>query len=81
MRYDLKLDPTYFNENLSPIFSGHSTVQRATTIQGQTNIDTGAFSSGNVHRPWAGLTIVEPLTNSFWLVTNESFNKSQPFVI
>lgn len=59
----------FFNEDLSHIFSGHTPVQQPTRILGQTNIDTFACRTGI--KSWCGLTVVEPRTDRFWLVSDD----------
>jgi predicted phosphodiesterase len=73
----------FFGPDLSPIYSGHTIMQRPTRFKGQTNIDTGAYFSlphkrGNYLEsplPWAGLTITEPATDRFWLATPTDFKE------
>lgn len=63
---------TYFNPQLKHIFSGHTTMRQPTRFRGQTNLDTGAFrTSASSFPDWAGLTICEPETRSFWLARPE----------
>jgi serine/threonine protein phosphatase 1 len=69
----------FFNPQLSHIFSGHTPMREPTTILGQTNIDTMAFAS-NRHS-WAGLTVVEPLTNKFWKSKEDGVHSVQPVVL
>jgi serine/threonine protein phosphatase 1 len=64
-----------FTDGLSPIYSGHTVVQRPTRFKGQTVIDTGAFY-GERYK-WSGLTVTEPLTDSFWLSTATSCRKAK----
>ncbi len=63
--------PKLFNPRLSPIYSGHTIMQQPTRIQGQTNLDTNAYGSYAEAKPWMGLTITEPLTDTFWLANNK----------
>lgn len=81
-----------YNDDLSHIISGHTIMQRPTTILGQTNIDTGAYSSyyvpaepyGPASRPppaWAALTCVELDTWTFYKVTDVTFETVLPYVI
>ena len=56
--------PNYVkNDKLSRIISGHTIVQRALTILGQTNIDTQAYGSYpnnyDSAKKWCGLTCIE----------------------
>jgi hypothetical protein len=69
----------FFNDKLSHIFSGHTPVVTPTTVLGQTNIDTMAFGIDN--RSWASLTVVEPLTNSFWKIRPEAVTQVQPIIL
>lgn len=69
----------FFNQELSHIYSGHTPVVEATTICGQTNLDNMAFAVDK--RSWAGLTVVEPLTNTFWKTNNEGTHEVQPVVL
>lgn len=73
--------PEYFNNELSHIISGHTILQKPLTLIGQTNIDTGAYSSYNVNRPggfssapeWAALTCIEIDSWSFYQATETTF--------
>jgi serine/threonine protein phosphatase 1 len=67
-----------FGPKLSHIFSGHTPVRKPTTIAGQTNLDTMAFGVGR--RPWAGLTVTEPLTGKFWTVSDD-IREVRPVVV
>lgn len=69
----------FFNDKLSHIFSGHTTVKQPTTILGQTNLDTGAFRVDM--NDWAALTIAEPLTGKFWTTNDTGTREVQPLVI
>lgn len=69
----------FFNSELSHIYSGHTPMRNPTTILGQTNIDTMAFGCSKFK--WAGLTITEPLTNTFWKTNNEGTLKVSPLVL
>lgn len=64
---------------LFPIFSGHTTVRNPLTIGNQTCIDTGAFRAPR--DKWAGLTIVEPATNTFWKTNYFGTEKVQPVIL
>jgi serine/threonine protein phosphatase 1 len=68
-----------FNDNLSHIFSGHTTVRKITTIIGQTNLDTGAFRTKR--DSWAGLSVAEPLTGKFWTINEKEVREVQPIVV
>lgn len=78
-----------FGPNLSHIYSGHTIVKKPVQFFGQTNLDTQAF--GSYSQPnryndgdppdWAGLTVTEPLTNKFWLVTRNEVKSTQPIII
>lgn len=72
-----------FSDKLSHIYSGHTILQRPTTLYGQTNLDTGAYLSyyGDRSPPWAGLTVTEPLTGKYWLVTAAECREVEPLVI
>ena len=78
-----------FNDNLSHIISGHTIVQRAVTLVGQTNIDTGAYHSCEQSSPgafvkvpkWAGLTCICLDDWKFYKATPSEFTETQPFVI
>lgn len=79
LKRGMLMRPHYFNPKLSHIYSGHTTVRQPTTIQGQTNLDTGAF---RVDRDsWAGLTFTEPLTGKFWTAKADGVREVQPLVI
>lgn len=86
------VDTSIFNDKLSHIISGHTILQKPITFMGQTNIDTGAYSS--YHRPvepygrgyvapvpWARLTCVELDTWNFYQATETTFNTVEPFII
>jgi hypothetical protein len=76
-----KLNAT-FNENLSPIYSGHTIIQRPVRFFGQTNLDTCAYGSYMTHpSAWMGLTVTEPETDRFWLVNEREFKEVTPLVI
>ena len=78
-----------FNDELSHIISGHTIMQQAVTLVGQTNIDTGAFYSCAEAGPngftkvpkWAGLTCVCLDDWKFYKATPSEFNQVRPFVI
>ncbi len=81
-----------FNDDLSHIISGHTIVQKPFTIVGQTNIDTGAYSSyweppmpyespKPYPQEWAKLTCVELDTWTFYQATETTFNEIDPVVI
>ena len=57
------------NENLSRIFSGHTTLRVPCEYEGRVNLDTGAFRAKR--DSWAGLTAAEPTTNKFWTTNFE----------
>jgi serine/threonine protein phosphatase 1 len=78
MQRALQMNPSYFNEDLSHIYSGHTPMRQPTTIQGQTNLDTGAFMK---NATWAGLTFTEPLSGKFWTVKKDGVQEVQPVVI
>jgi serine/threonine protein phosphatase 1 len=75
----LEMNPTYFNENLSHIYSGHTIMRQPTTIGGQTNLDTGAFRANR--DDWAGLTFTEPLSGKFWTVKKDAVHEVQALVL
>ena len=88
----LKHATKVFNDELSHIISGHTIVRKPLTIVGQTNIDTGAYSSYYVppmpyaptpQKPpeWARLTCVELDTWKFYQATDTLFNEVEPVVI
>jgi len=74
---------------VSPIFSGHTIVQRPLTIGAQTNIDTCAYDSYTGDGPyapyfpkgWEGLTVVEPRAGKYWLVNDREFRETTPAVV
>lgn len=73
------------NDELSPVISGHTIVQRPMTILGQTNIDTCAYGSypdqyGSV-KSWRGLTCLELNTWKFYKATATDFREVEPEVI
>jgi hypothetical protein len=84
-------DISVFNDDLSHIISGHTIMQKPVTIVGQTNIDTGAYSSyyvpvepyssGVIPKNWAALTCVELDTWKFYQATENSCTETVPFVI
>jgi serine/threonine protein phosphatase 1 len=76
----LKYHAHYFNEDLSHIYSGHTTLKQPVTIEGQTGLDTGAFRTLRGDN-WAGLTFTEPLTGKFWTVKKDGVKEVQPLVI
>jgi serine/threonine protein phosphatase 1 len=80
LRRALAMNPTYFNEDLSHIYSGHTTMRQPTTIGGQTNLDTGAFRVAH-ETAWAGLSFTEPLSGKFWTVKKDGVHSVQPIVI
>lgn len=69
----------FFNDKLSHIYSGHTVMKRPTRYLGQTNIDTGAVFC-SVRESELGLTITEPLTDTFWK-TNQEGTVQVPVVI
>lgn len=80
-----------FNDDLSHIISGHSIMQKPTTVAGQTNIDTGAYQSIYVPAPpystevrtpptWAGLTCIELENWKFYKATETTFEEVEPIV-
>lgn len=75
----------FFNENLSHIISGHTIMQGAVTIVGQTNIDTGAYHAyspkGEKVPKWAGLTCIDLDNWKFYKATPDDFKEVEPFVI
>jgi serine/threonine protein phosphatase 1 len=86
------VDTSIFNEKLSHIISGHTILQKPVTFIGQTNIDTGAYSSywspvepygsGAVApKPWAQLSCVDLDAWKFYQATDSTFNTVNPFVI
>lgn len=71
-----------FNDKLSHVISGHTIVKRPVTILGQTNIDTGAYSSYQQGAPsWAGLTCIELGTWKFYQATETTFKEVEPLII
>ena len=85
-------DIDIFNDELSHIISGHTILQKPVTLVGQTNIDTGGYSSywepvepymtgGVAPKPWACLTCVELDTWEFYQATAERFGMIEPFVM
>jgi predicted phosphodiesterase len=71
-----------FNPELSHIYSGHTQVQRPTTVFGQTNLDTMAYGSYGDHaKSWCGLTITEPETGKFWFVNDNTFKEVEAVII
>lgn len=80
-----------FNDELSHIYSGHTIMRQPVRFCGQTNIDTGAFLSiwpevlpyGKVTQvpAWAGLTVTEPLTDTFWHASEAGVKEIQPVVL
>lgn len=64
---------------LGRIFSGHTIVRQPLTIGHQTNLDTGAFAQHK--HDWAGLTICEPATNTFWTTNGGSVRQVNDLVI
>jgi hypothetical protein len=81
-----------FNDSLSHIISGHTIVQRPLTIVGQTNIDTGAYSSywvpiqpyasgGVKPKKWAALTCIELDTWKFYQATETTFTETVPLEV
>jgi Calcineurin-like phosphoesterase len=86
------VDTSIFNNELSHIISGHTILQKPITFIGQTNIDTGAYSSyptipepyGKGYSapvPWACLTCVDLDAWKFYQATDSTFNTVDPFVI
>jgi serine/threonine protein phosphatase 1 len=72
----------FFNENLSHIYSGHTIVKRPVQFLGQTNLDTMAYGSyDNYPKEWAGLSIVEPLSNKFWFSNDREFKEIEPIIL
>lgn len=72
--------------NFGHVLSGHTKVQQALTILGQTNLDTAAHESyknahGSRERKWAGLTCVELNTWKFYRATDTEFFEVDPAVI
>lgn len=57
------------NDDLWPIFVGHTPMNQPTRLGKLFNIDTMAFAVGK--RPWCGLTFAEPRTGKFWKVTDD----------
>lgn len=69
------------NPQLGRIYCGHTIVQKPVNFYGQINLDTGAYMSYDEEAPrWAGLTITEPATDRFWLVTSREFNEIKPVI-
>lgn len=62
------------------IYSGHTTVMYPTKIGNCIDLDTGAFASYH-GKQWAGITIVEPSSNTYWKSTENSFEKSELITI
>ena len=75
------MKPSYFNEDLSHIYSGHITLRQPTTIGGQTDLDTGAFRIDRYDDKWAGLTFTEPVTGKFWTVKKDGVHSVEPLII
>jgi serine/threonine protein phosphatase 1 len=75
----LEMNPSFFNEDLSHIYSGHTPMKQPITIQGQTNLDTCAFMHDK--KDWAGLTFTEPLSGKFWTVRKDGVQEVCPIVI
>ena len=78
--------PSYvINDKLSRIVSGHTIVQQALTILGQTNIDTCAFGSYpdsyGSSRQWCGLTCIELNGWKFTRATPTEYHHDSPIVI
>lgn len=73
------MNPSYFNDDLAMIYSGHTTMRQPTVIGGQTNLDTGAFRANR--DDWAGLTMTEPLTNRFWTIKKDGVHSVEPLII
>ena len=57
------------NENLSRIYSGHTTLRAPCDYEERINLDTGAFRAKR--DSWAGLTATNPATNQFWTTNFE----------
>jgi hypothetical protein len=85
-------DTSIFNDKLSHVISGHTILQKPVTFMGQTNIDTGAYSSyaapvvpyGNGYvapKAWAQLTCVNLDEWKFYQATDSTFKTVDPFVI
>ena len=83
---------TMFNDELSHIICGHTTLHRPITLVGQTCIDTGAWQSrwshtggysshGVAPKKWAGLTCIELDTWKFYQATETTFKEIEPFVV
>ena len=81
-----------FNPELSHIISGHTIVHHPITVDGQTNIDTGAADSywktfPNMHSSkieppkWAALTCVDLDEWKFYQATTTTFKEVEPMVI
>jgi hypothetical protein len=70
-----------FNDKLSHIISGHTTMRHPVTIVGQTNIDTGAYLAEDPNNTMYSLTCVELKTWKFYRATINDFNEVTPIVI
>ena len=81
-----------FNNELSHIVSGHTILQKPVTFIGQTNIDTGAYSSywapvdpygpgATAPKPWCALTCIELDAWKFYKTTETTFEEVKPFVV
>lgn len=81
-KHHFKNGDALFNENLSPIISGHTIMHRPITILGQTNIDTKAFGvNKNDRAAWNALTCIELDTWKFYQATHNEFKEVQPVVV
>lgn len=72
-----------FNDKLSHIYSGHTSIKTPIQFFGQTNLDTMAYASytdNEEYAPWCGLSVTEPATGKFWLVNDREFKEVQPLI-
>ena len=78
-----------FDKKLSHIISGHTIMQNAMTLVGQTNIDTGAYyayperdqTGYEKVKKWAGLTCICLDDWKFYKATPIDFKEVEPFTI
>jgi len=80
--YHFKKGTGIYNPALSHIISGHTILQRPTTIFGQTNIDTCAFGSYKSDAAsWKCLTAVDLGSWIFYQATETEFRTAEPLVV
>lgn len=81
-----------FNDELSHIICGHTTLHQPITLVGQTCIDTGAWQCrrsntggysqhGVAPKKWAALTCIELNEWKFYQATETEFKEVEPFVV